>query len=213
MTTASLAKTTSSWSLGAGGLLDTGAISPSTTYHMYAIRRPDTGVDDLCGSLSASAPTFGSHIPSDYTQYRYIGSWKTNGSSQWVPGRSYGDRFLLEIGVTEYNAAVSVFGTSTMTSCPTGVEVWPILKISTQRTTASPADLLIMPGAASSSTVSAHDTKQITTPGTSTWAGTSMDGPLTNTSGQLKIQSSTGTIDTAIIVCGGWISSRGANKD
>lgn len=61
------------WAVGSSaGLLDTGSIATatSTTYHIYLIRRPDTAVVDVIASTSASAPT----LPTNYTQYRRIGS-------------------------------------------------------------------------------------------------------------------------------------------
>jgi hypothetical protein len=58
------------WSVGsAGGLLDTGAIA-NNTYHIFLIKRADTGVVDVLASLSATAPT----LPTGYTLFRRIWS-------------------------------------------------------------------------------------------------------------------------------------------
>lgn len=90
MQLSAISKTTSAWSVGsAAGGLDTGTIANNTWYHVYVIRRPDTGVVDLILSTSASAPT----LPANYTQYRRIGSAKTNGSAQWRKFYQDGDRF------------------------------------------------------------------------------------------------------------------------
>jgi hypothetical protein len=57
-------KTTSSWVVGTGnGALDTGAIANSTWYHVYLIKRIDTGVVDILISGSATSPT----MPTGYT--------------------------------------------------------------------------------------------------------------------------------------------------
>lgn len=89
--TSSLSKTTSGWAVGGGaGGMDTGSVAASTWYHVYLIKRPDTGVVDALFSLSASSPT----MPANYTLKRRIGSMLTNGSSQWTLFTQLGDTFL-----------------------------------------------------------------------------------------------------------------------
>lgn len=62
------------WAVGTNqGGLDTGSVGNST-YHVYLIRRPDTGVVDVCFSGGAGGPTLGVNIPAEYTQFRRIGS-------------------------------------------------------------------------------------------------------------------------------------------
>jgi hypothetical protein len=118
---ASISKTTSSWAVGSGnGGLDTGTIANNTWYHFYAIRRPDTGVVDVCFSTSASSPT----LPTNYTQYRRIGSGKTNGSAQWTKFVQDGDLFQWDAAVLDVD--VTSPGTSAVSrtlSVPTGVNV------------------------------------------------------------------------------------------
>ena len=97
----SIAKTTSAWAVGTGdGGLDTGTIANDTWYHFYAIRRPDTGVVDALISLSATSPT----LPTNYTQFRRIGSGRTNGSAQWVRFIQNGDDFDWFDTVLDVNA-------------------------------------------------------------------------------------------------------------
>lgn len=97
---AAIAKTTSSWSVGtAAGGLDTGTIANSTWYHFYVIRRPDTGVVDVVFSTSASSPT----LPTNYTQYRYLGSGKTNGSAQWTLFSQVGDTVLWDAATVDFD--------------------------------------------------------------------------------------------------------------
>ena len=87
---AALVKTTSAWAVGdTNGALDTGSIANTTWYHVHLIRRPDTGVVDVLISLSATAPT----LPTNYTQFRRIGSLRTNSSAQWTQFVQTGDRF------------------------------------------------------------------------------------------------------------------------
>jgi len=93
-------KTTSAWAVGsATGSLDTGAIANSTWYHVYLIRRPDTGVVDVIISTSAGSPT----LPANYTQYRRIGAMLTNSSAQWAKFTQDGDTFLWDVPTLSVN--------------------------------------------------------------------------------------------------------------
>lgn len=86
----SINKTTGAWAVGSGnGGLDTGTIANNTWYYFYAIRRPDTGVVDVICSTNATSPT----LPTNYTQFRYIGAGLTNGSAQWTQFVQDGDTF------------------------------------------------------------------------------------------------------------------------
>jgi hypothetical protein len=59
------------WQVGTNkGGLDTGSIA-NTTYYVYLIKRPDTGVVDALFSIDATAPT----LPTNYTLYRKIGQF------------------------------------------------------------------------------------------------------------------------------------------
>lgn len=122
---AAITKTTGAWVVGtAQGGLDTGTIANSTWYHVFAIRRPDTGVVDVCLSVSPTAPTVGGAIPAAYTQYRRIGSVRTNGSAQWTLFRQFGDLFLWD--ATVLDVSTSSLGTTTTLytlTVPTGVPV------------------------------------------------------------------------------------------
>lgn len=75
----SLTKTMASWSVGAGGMLDTGAVADNTWYYIFAIRRPDTQVVDLLASLSFSTPT----MPANYTQRRLVAAWRRASGGVW----------------------------------------------------------------------------------------------------------------------------------
>jgi len=76
------------WAVGtnAGGL-DTGAIA-NTTYHVWVIKNPTSGVVDALFSASATAPT----MPSGYTKKRRIGAIIRSGGAILGFGQM-GDRF------------------------------------------------------------------------------------------------------------------------
>ncbi len=108
------------WAVGtnAGGL-DTGSIA-NTTYHIWLIKRPDTGVVDALFSTSASAPT----MPTNYTLKRRIGSIvRTGGSIKAF--KQDGDRFRWVLAIQDISTTNP--GTSAVTATltlPTGIVVW-----------------------------------------------------------------------------------------
>lgn len=119
MTLAAIAKTTSAWAVGtAVGGLDTGAIANTTWYHFYVIRRPDTGVVDVVFSTNATSPT----LPANYTQYRRIGSGKTNGSAQWTAFIQDGDWFYWLVPPADISAVPTTATLRTL-SVPLGINV------------------------------------------------------------------------------------------
>lgn len=64
-----------SWAVGDGnGGLDAGSKAADTWYHVFVIRRSDTGVVDVLFSTSAASPT----LPAGYDQKRRIGAIRTD---------------------------------------------------------------------------------------------------------------------------------------
>jgi hypothetical protein len=114
-------KTTAAWAVGSGnGSLDTGSIANNTWYHVWLIKRTDTGVVDVLTSLSASSPT----MPGSYTLKRRIGAIRTDGSAQWIKFFQYGDDFTWDVPIQSYsNGSV---GTSRITNVTCHV---PALKV------------------------------------------------------------------------------------
>ncbi|PDT66393.1 hypothetical protein CO683_27015 [Bradyrhizobium ottawaense] len=119
---AAITKTTGAWAVGAGnGALDTGTIANSTWYHVFEIKRPDTGVVDVLISTSPSAPT----MPTNYTLKRRIGSMKTNGSAQWTKFTQFGDEFLWGTPVAGDATAASLSAAQLFAlTVPPGVQVF-----------------------------------------------------------------------------------------
>lgn len=123
MTLASaISKTTSSWAVGTGnGALDTGTIATNAWYHVFEIKRPDTGVVDVAISTSAISPT----MPANYTLKRRIGAMKTNGLGQWIAFTQLGDEFLWSTPVNgDANAAALSTAQLFTLSVPPGVQVF-----------------------------------------------------------------------------------------
>lgn len=207
---ASISKTTSAWAVGtAAGGLDTGSIANSTWYHWYEMRRPDTGVVDACFSLSASAPTTGGNIPVAYTQFRRIGSGRTNGSAQWVRFFQSGDQFLWDnLGALDFNGSSTTSATLTTLSVPTGVKVNALMNVLDNNATSNAQIYFSDP-----------DCSDVA-PSVSAWplgsTGAVLNGTIstaqvrctTNTSAQVRHRSTVAgsTLRVATI---GWIDSRG----
>ena len=122
-----ISKTTGAWVVGSGsGGLDTGAIAINTWYHVWLIKRTDTGVVDVLVSLSATAPT----MPSPYSERRRIGAMKTNASSQWTPFSQYGNDFFWTLGINDSTTFPTTTDTLyTLASVPTGVRVMPFIQV------------------------------------------------------------------------------------
>ncbi|HEX6035772.1 MAG TPA: hypothetical protein VFY83_15125, partial [Anaerolineales bacterium] len=111
------------WAVGSGnGGLDTGAIG-NNTYHVWLIKRSDTGVVDALFSLSASAPT----MPSNYDYKRRIGSIVRTGGV--IKGFVQdGDIFIWQVPAADVNATNP--GTAAVTrtlTVPTGIRVQAII--------------------------------------------------------------------------------------
>lgn len=119
-------KTTAAWVVGSGnGALDTGTIANNTWYHAFEMRRSDTGVVDICVSLSPTSPTrAGSPIPAAYDQVRRIGSLLTDASAHWVKFSQNGDEFLWDVPAGDVNTAtLSTTPTNFALTVPSGVKV------------------------------------------------------------------------------------------
>jgi len=133
LTSALTKRLDANWAVGTNqGGLDTGTIA-NTTYHVFLIRRPDTGVVDALFSTSPTAPT----MPANYTQKRRIGSIVRSGAT--ILGFVQdGDDFMWKTPVNELSATNP--GTAAVTrtlTLPTGIRVLAYLTVGGTGTGAS----------------------------------------------------------------------------
>lgn len=214
----SINKTTSAWAVGTGnGGLDTGSIANTTWYHFYAIRRPDTGVVDVLFSTSATSPT----LPANYTQFRRIGAWKTNGSGQWDGNIiQNGDQFRwknrpLDLNVSNPGSAAV---TRTLASVPTGIELPANININVYDTNVLSVGVLITALDETANTPTSYGAGADSDSGMSASSGTVVGSQIagfkqvrTNTSAQVRTQlSSNVTVNTVLNVrVLGWNDPRG----
>lgn len=114
-----------SWAVGTGnGGLDTGSIA-NTTYHIWLIKRSDTGVVDALFSASASSPT----MPANYDYKRRIGSLKRV-SGAWQVFTQLCDTFILTGPTLDIDTNDP--GTSAVTAtlpAPTGIQLTAIVDV------------------------------------------------------------------------------------
>lgn len=199
------------WAVGgtpaaAVGGLDTGAVA-NGTYHVYLIRRPDTGVVDVCFSLVPTAPITGGNIPAAYTQSRRIGSI-VRLAGTISPFRQVGNQFKLLTGVTvrsDPNAyATAVLSLNTV---PTGIRIQPILRNSQIQATAGNWSTAVGDGDNSAPMIVLSQTQLA-----GELDGVVCDGLVTtDTSGRIfyNVTNAGGTLAANVLICYGWNDTRG----
>jgi hypothetical protein len=120
LTSAITKRLDAAWVVGTNqGGLDTGTIADAT-YHVYLIKRVDTGVVDVLFSLSATTPT----MPTNYTKNRRIGSIVRT-SSAIKTFWQYGDRFMWDTPSFDVNnqaVATGAGGTEFLLNVPAGLD-------------------------------------------------------------------------------------------
>jgi hypothetical protein len=213
---AAYAKTTAAWALGSGvGALDTGTIAAAGWYHIFLIRRPDTGVTDILISLSPTAPT----LPANYTQFRRIGTLLVQ-SSVWTKFIQDGDEFrwdttFADVTVTNPGAAAVVRALSV----PTGVRVLARMNVGVITATigASCCVLLTDLSIADSTPSNSNLTIQsyYTTGGAAITLANAAAGAAvwTNTSGQIRSRLLVSDASMSLYIgTQGWMDPRGKNN-
>jgi hypothetical protein len=188
------------WAVGSNqGGLDTGTEANSTWYHVFVIRRPDTGGTDVLFSTSATSPT----MPTSYTEKRRIGAIYNNSSGNIDAFTQFGDIFDWTTPITD--ATNPSTGLLTI-RVPSGVSV-------AARVHGEIAGL----GSGEYNTVTLRGANQQNT--TAQWHKFFAQSPdalvmyypallVTNTSSQIYINKET-SYGTVTISTGGWIDNRG----
>ena len=196
------------WAVGTNqGGLDTGTIA-NDVYHLWLIRRSDTGVVDALFSASATSPT----MPTNYDQKRRIGAVIRSAGA--ILGFSqFGDEFLLKVPVRDYSSADP--GTSAVLralTVPDGVKV--IAKHSVlaldATSTADVFALITSPDQTDSAAASDLYTLALFTPGTTDDIFDSVDLQIrTDTSARIRTRLSASDADISINgMTHGWMDHR-----
>lgn len=200
-----------SWAVGTNqGGLDTGAEAISTWYHVWLIRRSDTGVVDALFSTSASSPT----MPTNYDQKRLIGSVYNDASSNITAFHSYeteggGIEVLWDSPTLDVNLSNTLTTTARtdVVKVPTGYSVKAMLNINLVDASASsivylscPDVVDLAPSASAAPLTSANGR-----PGES--LATYLPAIRTNTSAQIRARANI-TVDEYRLATIGWEWSR-----
>ncbi|MBN9147185.1 MULTISPECIES: hypothetical protein [unclassified Nitrobacter] len=197
-------KTTSAWAVGsANGALDTGTIAANTWYHVFLIKRTDTGVVDVLISTSATSPT----LPTNYTLFRRIGTMKTDGSSQWTKFVQVGDEFLWDVAVLNVSTSPGTTAIQTLTvTTPPGVKTIALFNVGGVGNSDN-RGRIFSPDVNSAGAL-ANTTSTINFGGSGTIQVWSTARVRTNTSAQIKYAM---TLSTGIpaITTAGWVDDRG----
>lgn len=92
------------WAVGTGaGMRASGAAIANGTYHIFAIRRPDTAVVDIAADTSVTGANVTANTNANYTQMRRIGSILREAGAI-VAFSQNGDEFLRKTAVLDVSA-------------------------------------------------------------------------------------------------------------
>jgi hypothetical protein len=197
-------KTTAAWAVGSGnGSLDAGSIAANTWYHVFLIKRTDTGVVDVLISANATTPT----MPGSYTLKRRIGSMRTDGSSQWIKFFQYGDDFTWDVPIASYiNGSV---GTTRITNvtCRTPIGLRLEAKISANVYNISTNTFWMINSVEQADTAPASNSMFTVTGSVGNYTASTLR-IRTNTNAEIAARSDTGS-SILIVVTNGWNDRRG----
>lgn len=199
------------WAVGtAAGGLDTGSIA-NDTYHVFLIKRTDTGVVDVLFSISPTAPT----MPASYTLKRRIGSIVRTGAAI-KPFTQHADVFMWTDPVLDTDATNPGSSAVTRTATiPTDIALEAISNVFLSGTGASRDGVYISP---LTSTDSAASLTAAPLSSNSNGASSTFDADtvssvvmkvFTNTSAQYRSRMIVGTASILRIATLGWVDVRG----
>lgn len=187
--------TAGTWSAGSGsnGMGSGLTIASLTWYHVFAII--NGGSYDVFFDTSPTA----ANKPASTTAFRYIGSFRTNSSSQIIAFTQYGQKFKWSAGPVDLTISSGTPTTETLVvlSVPSGFVTYPIIQCTITAATAGNA-LFIFPG--SSTALDGYFSGLSTTLVTGGQVQTT-----TNTSSQISYHASSAT-DTVTILTTGYIN-------
>lgn len=200
-----------SWAVGTNqGGLDTGSIA-NTTYHIWLIKRSDTGVVDALFSTSASSPT----MPANYDYKRRIGSIIRSGGAilAFVQDDDYFFHKTPINDLTTTNPGTSAV-TRTLT-VPVGIRVRAIISVygsSNSGAADNPKAILINDLSLNDVTLSGGTAFSIyvySSAASSLTEGATVE-VYTNTSAQVRSKVQVSTANTGFILnTVGWVDKRG----
>lgn len=206
------------WAVGStAGMLATGVAVTNTTYHIFLIKRPDTGVVDIAADTSVTGANIAANTNAAYTLIRRIGSILRVGGSI-VAFSQNGDEFLRSASILDVSANAP--GTSAVTrtlSVPTGAKVYAIFNSVLQNVETVTGANVYFSALDQSDEASSYTSSPLNSNGNSgQQAGANNNAAgrhtiRTNTSGQIRsrVGNNGGANVTLYIATLGWIDTRG----
>lgn len=191
------------WVVGTnqGGRMSAAAIT-DTTYHVWLIRRSDTGVVDVGFDVSATAPT----MPTNYDQKRRIGSI-IRAAGTIIAFNQVGDHFLLSVPVRDITISTSLGTTAVLSALTVPIGIKVVAEIMGNVSNAATYDILLTsPDQANTLPTSTIHTFRGAAAETIKYAGLEIR---TDTSGQIRARSDVAS-SSFIANTNGWIDTRGA---
>lgn len=195
------------WAVGSGsGGLDTGVVADGS-YHVWLIRRSDTGVVDVLFSVSATGPV----MPANYDQKRRIGAFIRSGGAI-LAFKQTGDYFRLVTAVLDVNVTnPGSAGVLRTLSVPSGVKVKALYNINSWNAAIVEQTYMSDPDATDAAV------QGVNAPLASLQAAANQNGyaqleTMTNTSAQIRSRHNVGDANTTFkLATLGWTDYRGRN--
>lgn len=197
------------WAVGTnqGGRMSAAAIA-NTTYHVFLIRRPDTGVVDVGFDVSPTAPT----LPTNYTQFRRIGSI-VRAAGTIVAFKQFGNEFTLDVPVFFDSGTNPGVGSVlvTLPNIPSGIRVLATLAYYIFDSSAANYTYMLISDPATSVTAASVNAFSVSTPSnTGNVVGSSRSSFRTNGGSQVRVGidfSDAGVSYRLVVV--GWVDDLG----
>lgn len=196
------------WAVGTNaGMRASGAAIADTTYHIFLIRRPDTGVVDIAADTSATGANIAANTNAAYTQKRRIASIIRVGGAikKYL---QFGDYFWLESPTREITATNPGVAAVTRTLVwPLGISVIGMMLGGGNSTTAAWFGLIT--SLEQADIAPSNSIYNISAPNTAVGNDVKFVLAKSNTSAQVRSRIDvTGASNTLIIINLGWIDYR-----
>jgi hypothetical protein len=200
------------WAVGTNaGMRATGAAITDTTYHIFAILRPDTGVVDIAADTSITGANIAANTNAAYTKIRRIGSIVRTGGAIKAFSQN-GDEVLWSAAALDLNAVPnSTTAANATLTVPVGIKVEALFRA--QLTDATTSGIAVLFSSPDESDQAASETAAPGASIVSVGAGPAISGHFrvrTNTSAQIRYRMETADVDADVqISTYGYIDRRG----
>jgi hypothetical protein len=196
------------WAAGTnGGGLDTGSVAADTEYAFFAIEKDSDSSVDYLFSLSQTSPT----MPSGYTEFRRIFSFKTDSSANILPFRQVGDTFFYDVGIVDVDETPGATTEQLKnTSVPAGMIGQFLVEFESNNPSASPNYMLVTSPEQTDTTPSSSIYSLRAQDRLSTWeyVSAAVFDIETDSGGQLRYRTDTTSCAVRVTALG-WLDTRG----